>query len=172
MAGLVPAILDFEASCLPQADRRSYPIEVAVGFPEDGEIRSWIIRPEPVWLAEWDWSNESEKLHGLSQTILLSEGRPRAQVAREVERAIVGRRLFSDNPSYEKYWLSVLLNRELPVEPLDALLAEKSGGGILGREIVKEATAAAERSRSTRHRAAPDVAFQLDILRKLAALTS
>jgi hypothetical protein len=171
MAKLV-AVLDFEASCLAQPDRQSYPIEVAVGFPETGEIRSWIIRPEPEWLAEWDWSFESEKLHGLTQATLLAQGQSRSEVAQLVEAAIEERRLLSDNPVYEEYWLSLLLQRRVSVGSLDSHLLETAGGGMLGQELIIEATAAAERSRTIRHRARADVAFCLSVLRRLQELTS
>ena len=55
------AIIDFEASCLPEAGE-SYPIEVALA-KVDGSTRSWLIRPSPEWQF-WDWSSEAEHLHG------------------------------------------------------------------------------------------------------------
>lgn len=104
--------VDFEASCLPGDRQRSYPIEVAAGIPETGEVRSWLIRPEQVWLDEWDWHDESEQIHGLAREHLLTHGLSRAQVARELQAFIGDREVISDNPSAEGYWLAVLVGEE------------------------------------------------------------
>ena len=105
-------VVDFEASSLPGPG--SYPIEVAAGIPETGEIRSWLIRPEPVWLESWVWDPESERIHRLTREHLLAHGLPRAQVARELEAFIGGREVVSDNPRAEGYWLGVLFGEQRP----------------------------------------------------------
>jgi hypothetical protein len=37
-------------SCLAQPGAWSFPIEVAIGVPETGEIRAWLIKPEREWI--------------------------------------------------------------------------------------------------------------------------
>lgn len=69
--------LDFEASSL---SKQSYPIEVAWVF-EDGRHRSHLIRPTPEWT---DWSHEAEQIHGISRSLLLTEGHSVHDVANEV----------------------------------------------------------------------------------------
>ena len=65
--------LDFEASCLPRHGR-SYPIEIGIA-DEHGLIRSWLIRPPDAW-AGWGWTQEAERLHGISKEQLARDGLP------------------------------------------------------------------------------------------------
>jgi len=106
------AIIDFEASALPGKGRRSFPIEVGAAVPKTGEVRSWLIRPERVWLDEWDWYYESEQVHRLTREHLLRCELPREQVAREMQGFIGGRALLSDNPAAEGYWFGLLYSEE------------------------------------------------------------
>ena len=128
-------ILDFEASCAPGDGRRSYPVEVAAGLPETGEIRIWLIKPERDWLDAWDWYYEAEKLHRLTRDHLLAQGLPRAQVARELSAFIGEREVVSDCPPAEGHWLAVLFGeaQPRPVGALGALLEAIAGGGLPGR---------------------------------------
>lgn len=167
--GGAPLILDFEASCLAGPRVRSYPIELAIGDPAAGSVRSWLIRPEPVWLAEWDWAPESERIHGISQAQLLAEGRPRAEVAREVRASLQGRTAFSDNPAYEAYWLAVLLDEAVPVGDLIDWYWQIVGRGVVGAALLELAFQAARNENPERHRAAKDVAFHMTVLERLRA---
>jgi hypothetical protein len=78
--------LDFEASSLA---KRSYPIEVAWVFA-DGRSEAHLIRPAPSWT---DWDEQSEAIHHILRSTLLSAGEPHDAVAQ----------------SWDGKWLSVLL---------------------------------------------------------------
>ena len=75
------AMIDFEASCLPEYGR-SFPIEVAIART-DGQSRAWLIHPFPQWL-DWDWSPEAERLHGISRELLEHKGLPPGHVLAEM----------------------------------------------------------------------------------------
>ncbi|WP_404479488.1 hypothetical protein [Novosphingobium sp. BL-52-GroH] len=99
-----PALIDFEASCLPEYGQ-SYPIEVAVART-DGSSRAWLIRPVDAW-RYWDWSDEAEALHGISQQLLDDEGLPPAQVLAEMAAFVNGCPVYAD-ADLDQYWLEVL----------------------------------------------------------------
>ena len=166
------AILDFEASCLVNRGMRSFPIEVAVGFPESGEVRSWLIRPEPEWLEAWTWDPEAERLHGLSRDYLLANGRPRSEVAQELAAALNGHEPLSDNPAYEQYWLWGLFGQYpgFRIGSLGELFQQIAGGGLAGQAMLELASAHAREKAPLRHRATADVKHYLVMLRELRRL--
>lgn len=47
MGGRPFLLIDFEASALRGRGVRSFPIEVALGWPDTGEVWDW---PEPEWM--------------------------------------------------------------------------------------------------------------------------
>lgn len=94
--------LDFEASSL---NKSSFPIEVAWIF-EDGRSQSYLIQPHADWT---DWSAEAERVHGISQSLLIAEGVPVEAVANEMMRTLSGHDLYASSPSWDGKWLSVLL---------------------------------------------------------------
>lgn len=98
------AIIDFEASCLPNHGL-SYPIEVAVAKVGGGS-RSWLIRPASRWFY-WDWSQEAEALHGISRDMLKQNGLPAPQVLRELAVEVAGCRVYADS-DLDSYWLETL----------------------------------------------------------------
>lgn len=107
------AIIDFEASCLPEYGA-SYPIEVAL-VPVGGQPRTWLIRPSDKWRF-WDWSEEAETLHGISRDLLAHKGVPPLQVLQELARAAAGFRVYADS-DLDAYWLETLAyacNRVVP----------------------------------------------------------
>lgn len=99
-----PALIDFEASCLPE-DGQSFPIEVALARV-DGVSRTWLIRPADMW-RYWDWSSEAEELHGISREMLEHEGRPPIQVLAEMAEFAGGCQVYAD-ADLDAYWLEVL----------------------------------------------------------------
>jgi len=165
-------LVDCEASSLAQPGVRSFPIEIAVGVPETGEIRSWLIKPEREWIDEWDWDPGAERVHGLSRDYLLGHGLPRAQVAREVREAIGPREIMSDNPPYEAHWLAVLWGEAKPpqVGSLLILYAAIAGFGEHGRAMFELAEQRALKEAPPKHRAADDVRHELVKLRELLRL--
>ncbi len=68
----LPVLIEIEASGL---HFDSYPIEIAVLL--EGHIHSWLIRPEPNWTY---WSEDSEKLHGITREHLANNGLPVSEV--------------------------------------------------------------------------------------------
>ncbi|MCJ2179942.1 hypothetical protein [Novosphingobium album (ex Hu et al. 2023)] len=101
---ICPALIDFEASCLPEYGR-SFPIEVAIARM-DGKNHAWLIRPAPAW-EFWDWFPEAEALHGISRELLAREGLPPAQVVAEMADFVRDCRVYAD-ADLDQYWLEVL----------------------------------------------------------------
>jgi hypothetical protein len=167
-------IIDFEATSLSQG---SWPIEVAVGWPISGEVRSWLIRPDGDWLRRWDWSPAAERLHGIRPSMLLDEGRPAHEVAREVLAASGNALIYSDNVAAEQIWLRRLLS-VVPVgiiprvEPVQDLYDAITGGGLLGAERVKAAEERAAIRHPRLHRAAAEVENTLAVLTLLESIST
>ena len=98
------ALIDFEASCLPEFGR-SYPIEVAAART-DGTSASWLIRPLPRW-RNWDWAPEAEALHGISRTMLDEEGQDPALVLEGLIAFVGGCDVYAD-AEVDVFWLDQL----------------------------------------------------------------
>lgn len=98
------AIIDFEASCLPEAGE-SYPIEVALA-KIDGGTRSWLIRPTGEWRF-WDWSAEAERLHGISRAMLAEQGHNPEDVLDGLAAEAAGYDIYADC-DLDAYWLETL----------------------------------------------------------------
>ena len=117
-----PVIIDVEASGFGAG---SYPIEVGVALP-DGTTRCYLIRPADDWQ---HWDPAAEDVHRIPRPILLSRGRPLEDVARELNRELQGRTVYSDAWGYDSSWLARLFDAaEMPqrfrLEALRALLSE------------------------------------------------
>lgn len=131
--------LDFEASSLSE---RSYPIEAGWVF-EDGRGESRLIRPAPRWT---DWDAQAEAIHGIPRAMLLSDGLPHEEVAREMVAVLAGHDLCASAPSWDGKWLGALLRAaDLPRHSLrlrgtDAVVME-SAMAILA-EVVDDAALA------------------------------
>lgn len=168
------ALIDFEASSLVNAGLRSYPIEVAIGFPDTGEVRAWLIRPKREWIDTWTWDPAAQRLHGLSLNDLYVHGRPRTEVAREMMAMIGDRTPLSDNPEFDQYWLWVLNGGRYPgvrVGSLGRLLEAIAGNGQNGRSMLETAHAKARMHAPRTHRAGDDVRHLLAVLRTLLQLS-
>jgi hypothetical protein len=98
------ALIDFEASCLPEYGR-SFPIEVALATI-DGRSRNWLILPTSEW-NYWDWSPEAEALHGLSRDRLEREGLPAPRVLAELKAEAGDCAVYAD-ADHDAYWLETL----------------------------------------------------------------
>lgn len=96
------AIIDIEASGL---HFDSYPIEIAVLV--SGEVRSWLIRPEPAWNY---WCSIAENMHGISRELLVKEGQPACKVAVELNEFLEGFEgaLYSDADRWDADWVDTL----------------------------------------------------------------
>jgi hypothetical protein len=94
--------IDFEASSLSDV---SYPIEVgyaSLNF-ENGEIVSdgFLIAPERNW---FDWSKESEKIHGIPRVDCIQYGTPANEAALQLNTVFGNNPVFCDAPSFDGMW--------------------------------------------------------------------
>jgi hypothetical protein len=97
------AVLDIEASGF---GRNSYPIEIGYALPS-GRARCWLVKPEPSWL---HWDEAAERLHGLSQQVVLASGRPVREVAARLNQDLHGRTVYCDGWARDYAWLGTLFD--------------------------------------------------------------
>lgn len=97
----LPCIADIEASGLGP---ESYPIEIAWSLP-DGEISSWLIRPELSWTS---WEPGAEALHHISRETLQTDGLAPKVVAEEMNRALRKETVYFDGGDFDRFWLDRL----------------------------------------------------------------
>jgi hypothetical protein len=174
----VIVFVDFEASSL---GKHGFPVEVGWAA-EDGTEESHLIRPA----VDWDeWSEEAERIHGISLDRLRREGTPHDVVARRMMDVLTGQQLYASAPSWDGQWLSRLLRAAgLPRHALRlrdtdeaqrlAVLASLEGAGVpeaarhgLAEEILGAARRAAEGEGSPAHRALDDARRELRLWRDL-----
>lgn len=161
--------LDFEASSL---GKHSYPIEIAWVL-EDGRSRSMLIRPELGWT---DWSQDAERVHGISRHLLETEGIAVEDVVGELMTELVGHDLLASSPSWDGKWLSVLLRaggvprHALRLRKSDDAFAE-AASEVLGERVIEpdvlalvEDVITASEPAIPAHRALPDARLELDRL--------
>jgi hypothetical protein len=104
--------VDVEASSLKQG---GFPVEVA-WVDQDGQGETYLIRPAPDWLSPHggvpEWSPASERLHGISLTMLMDKGTPHKWVAARVAAALMPKHVLaaSDAPGHDGQWLGMLLS--------------------------------------------------------------
>ena len=178
--------LDFEASSL---GKRGFPIEVGWAG-EDGSEAGHLIRPAPGWD---EWSEEAERVHGISRERLLREGERHDALARRMVAALTGHALYASAPSWDGQWLSRLLRAaglkrhalrlgdtdEAQERTAERVLVEAGVPGgkrpALVRGIV-EAARAAHRGQAPAHRALDDARRELalwqDVRRRAEELAS
>lgn len=115
----LPPVLDFEASSLSDI---SYPI--TAGLVVNGRAYYWVIKPQSDWV---DWSLASQAIHGIKRSYLIEHGMAALQVYEEM-KAVLGttQALYSDNPYWEKRWLSCLGVFAIEVRDIRELLPELS----------------------------------------------
>jgi hypothetical protein len=100
--------VDFEASALTKG---SFPIEIA-WVDQLGHGESYLIRPSEAWLdGGRGWSFQSEKIHGISLPMLLTDGVPIELAARRAWEVLtpITALVASDAPEFDGYWLGMLL---------------------------------------------------------------
>lgn len=100
----VPIIVDIEASGF---GANSYPIEVGLVFA-DGSRYCRLIKPAPEWRS---WSDEAERVHGISKEVLAERGVPYVEVAKDLNRLLSGKIVYSDGWVVDEPWLITLFNR-------------------------------------------------------------
>lgn len=120
---MLPIIIDIEASGLGSG---SYPIEVGVVL-RDGTPHNYLISPVRGWNY---WEAESEDIHGITQQILQTHGRPADEVAWRLNSLLKGKTLYSDSWSYDMSWIGKLYDvtgreQEYKMASLHELLSEE-----------------------------------------------
>ncbi|MCW9023570.1 MAG: hypothetical protein OQK73_02700 [Gammaproteobacteria bacterium] len=93
-----PVIMDLEASGF---GFDSYPIEIGIAL-EDSSTRCYLIRPQTSWV---HWDTEGEELHGISRDTLLRYGTPADVIARELNRLLNAKTVYSDGWGNDISWL-------------------------------------------------------------------
>jgi DNA polymerase III epsilon subunit-like protein len=94
-------VLDIEASGF---GRHSYPIEVGYVLA-DGSTRCMLVRPAQGWT---HWDEDAARVHGITQAILASRGRPVAEVARQLNNELAGQTVYCDGWAHDYAWLAAL----------------------------------------------------------------
>lgn len=94
----LPPVLDFEASSLDVDN--SYPI--ALGLVVGGHSYEWLIQPKPEWT---DWSERSERVHGMERGVLVRDGLATGLVCEQVNQLLGNRRqIYSDAHTWDGLW--------------------------------------------------------------------
>ena len=98
-----PPFIDFEASGF---GRGSYPIEVGFVLPEGAMYCTLILPP-----AHWQhWDEKAQAVHHITRDVLLSHGKPAAEVAQTLNTQLRGRTVYSDGWANDYTWLSLLFD--------------------------------------------------------------
>ncbi|HNH45247.1 MAG TPA: hypothetical protein PK633_14300 [Agitococcus sp.] len=166
----LPVFLDIEASSLSSS---SYPIEIAWN-DHTGHIQSYLI--SPMGIKSWtDWSAKAEKIHGISQDTLITQGQSPTSVAQIIHQQLSKQVVYSDNPDYDEYWLGELFKKSaglslyVTVKSIDVLLTK-----ILSPQFmeptqlmfaIKNLKQQAKQQMTPQHRAASDVKYLLHLYR-------
>ena len=117
-----PAIIDLEASGF---GRGSYPIEVGFAL-EDRQVHSFLIRPAQSWT---HWSDEAEKIHGISRAQLQEHGLNPREIVLKMNELLAGKTLYSDAWSFDSSWIGRLFDeaeliQRFRIETVNKLLNE------------------------------------------------
>lgn len=164
--------LDFEASAL---GRCGYPIEVAIVDCGTLASQAWLIKPDEDWLRNGLWSEESAKVHNISQAQLHASGQSAAHVAHELNRHCSDKRVVCDGGEHDRLWLAMLFiaGSEKPLFKLDdyprcvADLATRWGKNA--EQVIASAEREAWNRYPTSHRAPADARRLAECLRLTAA---
>ena len=100
----IPVVIDIEASGFGAG---SYPIEIGIVM-DDGAAHCFLIQPYADWT---HWEVEAEKLHGLTRETAERFGMDGGYVARQLNKFLEDKTVYSDAWSYDNTWLAVLFER-------------------------------------------------------------
>lgn len=160
----MPRFLDIEASSLSP---RSYPVEIAWGDTDSGEVESHLINPERVafWL---DWDPGSESVHGLSRPYLRRNGEDPATVAHRANTALYGCTVHATS-GRDRDWVDTLfaavgVNRLFQVGDVEDVLPQ---AGEARYRAYRESLRRLEEKGYQRHRAGADVRQLMEMYRLL-----
>jgi len=115
----IPPVLDFEASSLSDC---SYPI--SAGLCVAGTLQYWLIKPRPDWI---DWSLASQAIHGLKRSYIEEYGVDADQVYAEMKMMLSRFDvIYSDNPYWERRWLSHLGDFNVEIHDIQDLIPQQN----------------------------------------------
>lgn len=100
----IPIVLDIEASGFGQG---SYPIEIGVAM-SDGGAHCYLIQPQSDWN---HWEQQAENLHQITRQTLQRFGWDVRHVARQLNRFLAGKTVYSDAWGYDSAWMALLFDR-------------------------------------------------------------
>ncbi|WP_085445456.1 hypothetical protein [Magnetofaba australis] len=118
-----PLIVDVEASGFGPF---SYPIEVGLALDQGQKYCSLVI-PAPDWT---HWDEQAESVHHVSRDILREYGKPIEAVAKELNRLLQNKIVYTDGWVVDKPWLDKLfyesrIRPEFTVSCLEMILSEE-----------------------------------------------
>jgi hypothetical protein len=156
---ILPNIIDLEASGF---GRQSYPIEVGY-ILSNGDTFCSLIQPAEGWDR---WDESAEKVHGISQEILLKAGKPVVEIAQIINEQLSDETIYSDAWGNDSSWLGLLFDEanmpmKFRMDSIRSLLTEEQAANW---HDTKERVIASISLK--RHRASADAA----ILQKTFAL--
>lgn len=99
----LPNIIDLEASGF---GKQSYPIEVGY-ILSNGDTFCSLIQPAEDWKR---WDESAEKVHGISQKILLQFGKPIVEIALIINQQLANQTIYSDAWGNDSSWLGLLFD--------------------------------------------------------------
>lgn len=119
----LPIIIDVEASGFGPG---GYPIEVGLVMP-DGSAQCYLIQPYEDWT---HWEKEAEKLHRLTRETIVRFGMNGGYVARQLNRVLEDRTVYTDAWGHDSAWLALLFDRanirqQFRLEHLDRITTEE-----------------------------------------------
>lgn len=160
----IPAIIDIEASGF---GRGSYPIEVGIALG-NGEVHSFLIKPADTWT---HWSEDAEKVHGISRQRLFDEGLSPRAIALQLNDLLRGMVLYSDAWGFDSSWVARLFDeaglvQRFKVESINKLFneAQMEHWNYIKEEVWQE------HGNNHRHRAAQDVSVLQETYNRIAKL--
>jgi hypothetical protein len=159
----MPAFLDIEASGLGV---HSYPIEIGWAIPF-GQESGFLIRPAVGWNF---WSAIAEEFfHGISRDVLLRDGIPAEDAVTQIEAALVGREVYSEDPEQDRRWLEGLFQLtghtcRIAVRDANALFEAQVARGRRDLSAIRRSVAARF---PHVHRAIPDAQQLAEIWKSL-----
>ena len=90
----------------------SYPIEIGIATC-DHRCEGYLIKPSPLW-SQVAWDPKASQIHKITMDQLVRDGKDIEWIANWLNEKCEGKEVFSDNPNYENFWLSVLFRDTRP----------------------------------------------------------
>ncbi len=152
------ACLDIEASSIESG---SFPIEIGWCVDDERPPESFLVSPAPGWDTTFGWSPISQALHGITLDDLRRDGIDVRSAVDRIEAAFAHRRVVSDNPDFDDFWLSLVyeaagMSKAWSIGHVeDAYRAAVRANPVATTTFVR-ALHAVERAYPHPHRAGPD----------------